>query len=110
MGMDPKIRFVTIMDSEGRLMHGGQREGIVNHLNPDESKISLQHAIYAWGIRTKFENKIGAAKYALVEYEKIKRISIPLDDKHLIYITIESDADHSLIIERIMRLKSEFTG
>lgn len=106
MNLDSKIRFVTIIDVEGRLMFGGQREGVTNYLTPSEERESIRHAIDAWKLRTKFSGSIGAGKYALVEYEKIKRITIPLDDKHIIYMTTEIEADHSAIIAEILKLKS----
>ena len=54
---------------------------------------------------TKLAPKIGKGKYVLAEYEKIKRITMPLDDHHLLYITTEPDADHSRIIETVRTLK-----
>jgi hypothetical protein len=32
MNIDPKIRYVTIVDIDERLMAGGQRNGITNHV------------------------------------------------------------------------------
>jgi hypothetical protein len=49
--------------------------------------------------------KIGKGKYVLAEYEKIERITMPLGDEHLLYITTEPEADHSRIIEKVMTLK-----
>jgi hypothetical protein len=37
----------------------------------------------------------------LAEYEKIKRITMPLKDDHIVYITTEIEADHSNVIRRI---------
>jgi hypothetical protein len=48
---------------------------------------------------------MGKGKYVLAEYEKIKRITMPLGDEHLLYITTEPEADHSKIIDKIMTLK-----
>jgi adenine specific DNA methylase Mod len=36
---------------------------------------------------------IGKGKYVLAEYEKIKRITMPLNDEHLLYITTEPEAN-----------------
>ena len=102
--LSPEIRFVTIIDFNGRLMFGGQREGISNYLNPQSEKESLRHAIEAWKIRSKFSNAIGEGKYALVEYEKIKRITIPFDMNHLIYLTTEVSIDHNKLISNIRDL------
>jgi hypothetical protein len=59
----------------------------------------------AWKTRGELASKIGKGKYVLAEYEKLKRITMPLDDNHLLYITTEANADHTKIIECINRLK-----
>jgi hypothetical protein len=40
----------------------------------------------------------------LAEYEKIKRITMPLGDEHILYITTEVEADDRGIIEKVRRL------
>jgi hypothetical protein len=42
----------------------------------------------------------------MAEYEKIKRITIPLDDDHLLLITTEVQADHGKIISDTLKLLS----
>ena len=102
INIDPTIRLVTICNSNGRVMYSDHREGIKNLLTPEESKESLELAVNAWKTRTKLASKIGKGKYVLAEYEKLKRITMPLgDDNHLLYITTEVQADHSNIIRRI---------
>src|SRR5439155_10684969 len=97
MNLDPNIRLVTICDMNGRVMYSEHREGVKNLLTPEESKESLELALNSWKTRTKLASKIGKGKYVLAEYEKIKRITMPLgdDDNHLLYITTEVQADHS---------------
>lgn len=53
-----------------------------------------------WKARNKISSKIGKGKYALAEYEKIKRIGIPLDNSHLLYLTTSARADHAKIISK----------
>ena len=103
ININPRIRLVTICDSNGRVMYSEHREGVKNLLTPEESKESLELALNSWKTRTKLASKIGKGKYVLAEYEKIKRITMPLgdDDHHLLYITTEVQADHSNIIHRI---------
>src|SRR5437763_2942967 len=108
MNIDPKIRLVTICDNDGNIMCSVHREGVKNLLTPEESKKSLELAVNSWKIRTQLEPKIGKGKYVLAEYEKIKRITMPLDDKHLLYVTTEIECDHSALIDRIQRLEYIF--
>jgi hypothetical protein len=108
MNIDPRIRLVTICDNDGKIMCSVHREGVKNLLTPEESKKSLELAVNSWKIRSGLEPKIGKGKYVLAEYEKIKRITMPLDDKHLLYVTTEVECDHSALIDRIQRLEYIF--
>jgi hypothetical protein len=104
--IDEGIRLVTICDSNGRAVYSEHREGVKNLLTPEESKESLELALNSWKTRTKLAPKIGKGKFVLAEYEKIKRITMPLgdDDHHLLYITTEVQADHSNIIRRVSEM------
>jgi hypothetical protein len=101
---DPRIRLVTICDLDGRVMYSEHRQGVKNLLTPEESKKSLELAINAWMKRRQLAPKIGKGKYVLAEYEKIKRITMPLGDSHLLYITTEVEADHLNIISKVSGL------
>ncbi|MFZ0512947.1 MAG: hypothetical protein WAM14_15170 [Candidatus Nitrosopolaris sp.] len=103
MNLDPKIRLVTIWDINGRIMYSEHREGVRNLLTLEESKKSLELAVKTWKTRSELVPKIGKGKYVLAQYEKIKRITMPLgdDDNHLLYITTEPEANHSNIIRGI---------
>ena len=106
MNIDSKIRLVTICDINGKVMSSDHRQGVKNLLSTEESKESLELAANSWKIRSKLTSKIGKGKYVLAEYEKIKRITMPLGDNHLLYVTTEPEADHSNIINRIRNLES----
>ena len=107
MNIDSKIRLVTICDINGKVMFSDHRQGVKNLLSPEESKESLELAVNSWKIRSKLAPKIGKGKYVLAEYEKIKRITMPLGDNHILYVTTEPEADHSNIINRIRKLEAE---
>ena len=98
MYLDPNIRMVTICGLNGIIMYSQHREGVKNLLNPEESKKSLGLAINSWKVRSELSDKIGKGKYTLTEYEKIKRITMPLGDKYVLCVTTEVEANHSQII------------
>src|SRR5687767_12467783 len=104
MDLDRNIRMVTICDTDGKIMHSDHRPGVTNLLTPDESKRSLEMAVDAWKSRIQLAPKIGRGKYVLAEYEKIKRITMPLGDNHLLYLTTEVNADHDKIIKGIRKI------
>jgi hypothetical protein len=88
-------------------MYSQHREGVKNLLSPGESNKSLGLAINSWKVRNELADKIGKEKYTLTEHKKIKRITTPLGDKYLLYVTTEIDADHSNVIRGITKMKVE---
>ena len=102
LGLESKIRFAGVCDDSGEIKYGGQREGVTNLLSPDETKRSNLQAIARWALRSSLSLKVGKGKYAMSEYEKIKRITFPLDENHLLLVTTEVDADHNKIISDIL--------
>ena len=106
MNIDPKIRLVTICDTNGNIIFYRHRQGVQNLLTKDESKKSLEMAMTAWKVRNELSDKIGKGMYVLAEYEKIKRITMPFGDDFLLYLTTEVEADHSSIYDRIRSLEA----
>jgi hypothetical protein len=106
MNIDPKIRLVTICDTNGNIIFYRHRQGVQNLLTKDESKKSLEMAMAAWKVRSELSDKIGKGMYVLAEYEKIKRITMPFGDDFLLYLTTEVEADHSSIYDRIRSLEA----
>lgn len=102
--IDPKIRFAGICDETGETKYGGMRQGLTSLLSPQESQKSNLQAVGRWGLRKSLTSRTGKGIYAITEYEKLKRITIPLDDDHLLVVTTEVDADHSNIIGKTLQL------
>jgi hypothetical protein len=103
INFDPKIRLITICDLDGKIMYSDHRQGVQNLLTPEESKKSLDLAVNAWKIRSELAPKIGKGKYVLAEYEKIKRITMPLGNSYVLYITTEVESDHAGIIDKVRK-------
>ncbi len=105
MKMDPAVRFVTILDTtDEKVLYSEHRAGATNYLSKEESQDSLQLAINAWKTRSKLTSKIGKGKYVLAEYEKIKRVTMPLDESHLLYVTTDVECDALNLIDKIRKL------
>ena len=105
LDLDPKIRYAGVCDDTGETKFGGQREGIQNLLSPDENKRSNLQALARWALRNTLSPKVGKGRYAMAEYEKVKRITIPLEDNsHLLLVTTEMNADHTRIIQQVLKL------
>jgi hypothetical protein len=104
MDLDKKVRFAAVCDDSGEIKYGGQRQGVPNLLSPEETKRSNIQALARWSLRNSLAPKIGKGQYAMAAYEKIKRITFPLEKDHLLLVTTERDANHEEIINRILSL------
>jgi hypothetical protein len=104
LNVDPKIRYAGICDDTGETKYGGQRQGVQNLLSPEDTKRSNLQALARWSLRNTLAPKIGRGKYAVAEYEKLKRITIPLENYQLLLITTEVEADHQKIIDNVLHM------
>ena len=108
MNLDDRVRFVTIIDKSGTIIFGGQREGVKNYLSEREQKKSLKHILDSWFLRNQFYEGIGDGKYAMAEYEKVKRFTFPLNNSYFLYITTEPDIDTCFFVESVLNMKESF--
>lgn len=95
MDSDVNIRHSIITDTEGTIQTTGHRDGVVNYLSQEETEASLKRAAYAWKQRKQLAPKIGKGVYAVAVFEKITRITLPLDDDHLIFVSMGSGQTRS---------------
>ncbi len=91
MNSDINIRHSIITDIEGNIQFVNHRDGVTNYLSPEETEASLKRAASAWKARKMLKPKIGNGLYAVAAFEKITRITFPLGDDHLIFVSMGSD-------------------
>lgn len=104
LGVEPQIRSVYIYHTNGELLVGGMREGLDALLPIEEMTKSIHNTILRWKTRELIYPFLGAGKYSFTEYEKIKRITFPLDKQFIIIIGIEVEAKHDIIIKKIFQI------
>jgi len=104
LNLDPKVRFVGVCDNTGEIKKGGLKDGIKSILTDDEIKKSNLISLERWRLHNTLADRIGKARYAMEEYEKVKQITMPLEDEHLLLISTEVNADHGKIIESTIKL------
>lgn len=91
MDSDVNIRHSIITDTEGNILATSHREGVTNYLSPDETAASLKRAAAAWKGRKELKPKIGDGLYAVAAFEKITRMTFPVGDNNLIFVSLGSD-------------------
>lgn len=89
----------------GRLIAGGMRHGLESLENKDDSlKLYVQFALRSQ-IGKDYDRTFGRAIYSLTEREKIKLASFPLDDNHILRISImKEEKNHTQIIQNILEI------
>ncbi len=103
--ISPDIRFATVCNMLGEVKYSEHRSNAKNLLTQRESLKSLESATRAWSLRNEFASKIGKGEFVVAQYGKIKRIVIPLDKNHPLYMTTTKNADHNKIVKKATKFK-----
>ncbi len=104
MEIDSTIRYAAIQNRAGKKISGGFRENISPILSNDELRMMHYYASQRWQTRKNIEHKIGNTKYAMAEYDKLKRITFPINKKYLLMLATEINTDHTKVISKVLEL------
>ena len=93
MDFDNSIRFAAISNTKGDILWHSKRNNTKNLIPLSETKKTLQREAANWIERCKLEDKseLGRAMYHISSFEKIKRITIPVDAFHLLFISVDNE-------------------
>ena len=91
MDSDTNIRHCLAADVDGNIISVNHREGVTNYLSEAETAASLKRAAEAWKGRKQLAPKIGKGLYAVAAFEKVTRITFPLGDSHLLFVSLGSE-------------------
>lgn len=107
--VDEKIRFVGMIDQMGKLIVGEMKKGTPS-LERDDGSIRL-YLGYAINniLRRDFDNVFGKVIYTFSEREKIKLLTIPIEE-NLLLVSIDKLADHERLINKILNTVKNIIG
>lgn len=91
MDADVNIRHSIVADIEGKIIAFNHRDGVTKYLSDEETASSLKRAASAWKARKELEPKIGKGKYAVAAFEKITRITFPIGENNLLFVSMGSE-------------------
>ncbi len=101
MHTDHHIRYATIFDVEGNEIQTKIRPDVEPFLDEKATKETLKYSANAWKVRRSFHPHIGKGLYVLAVYEKLRRLTMPVGEKHLLMVTWGPDAGTADIVERL---------
>lgn len=99
--ISPSVRVVSVCDLKGKLVYSERSKKVNILVSKKQSLASLKAAAYDWKQRKKLMRSLGACKYVVAEYDKVKRIVIPAGKNHILYVTTSASLDHNKIIRKV---------
>lgn len=97
------IRFVGIINSMGRQIAGGYKEGIVPLVDEEGHKMCIHHTLGLF-LTNDLDKSLGSVEYITAKREKVVMITIPLD-KYIILISTEHNINSEEIVEKVTKLQ-----
>lgn len=101
MEIDPKIRFVGVINDRGRLVAGGMRENVEPLESEKDDEMMFMELALRVKMRREFDAQLGKVRFALALREKVLAISTHLGED-ILYVVAESDADYGALPKRIL--------
>jgi hypothetical protein len=111
LAISPTIRFAGVINNMGTLVAGGMKQGIKSMEDKeDSSKLYIESALRS-EMRKDFDAEFGKTIYSFSERERIKVASFPLQDNHLLRVSLEKhETHHDKIIKNILKIISNLQG
>jgi hypothetical protein len=107
--LDGSIRFAGIANNMGKLLAAKFKPGVQTLLTKEEIEDNVIKAVLRMKTREDYEQKLGKTIYTFALYDRVKRVSIALDEENysLLMVSFDVAADHeSIILHKILpRLK-----
>ena len=99
--ISPSVRIVSVCDLKGKLIYSQRSKKVKLLVSRNQSLASLKAAATDWRMRKKLARSLGACKYVVAEYDKVKRIVIPAGRNHILYVTTTASFDHNKVIRKV---------
>ena len=110
MKINELIRYAVVLSNTGEKISGRYRKGLTPLLNDEELKMIHFYAGQRWDTRKNLAHKIGNTKYAMAEYDKLKRMTFPINDKYLLMVSSEINTNHQEIINKVLDLIKNYSN
>ena len=90
MDFNESVRFAAVSDAGGQLLWNSQRNGVSNIVPMEKTKTTMSRSRSEWDDYASSAEHIGNGMYSITSYAKIKRITIPLPDGKMLFISVNN--------------------
>ena len=90
MDFNESVRFAAVSDGSGQLLWNSQRNGVSNIVPMEKTKNTMSRSRSEWDNYRSAVEHIGNGMYSITSYAKIKRITIPLSDGNMLFISVSN--------------------
>jgi hypothetical protein len=106
LNLDKSIRWMAITDKFGIIINTDHRQGLKPLLTQEENEEYASSTVTRQKTRTKFESKIGKLIYAFGRYEKLNRVTIPINDNYYLLLTLDVEERNydEILMEKVISL------
>ena len=91
MDFNESVRFAAVSDGNGQLLWNSQRDGVSNIVPIEKTKSTMSRSRSEWDEYASSSENIGNGLYSITSYSKIKRITIPLYDGNMLFISVDNN-------------------
>jgi hypothetical protein len=100
---EKSIRWIGIVNKYGVLLNVEYRDNLTPFMTEEENEEYAANAVKRYKTRLKFQTKIGMLNYAFGRYEKISRVTIPINQDYYLLLTLDADEKNydDLIMNKI---------
>jgi hypothetical protein len=107
---DKAIRFVGISNKMGNQIISRYRAGLTPLLTPKEIEMYAIQSVLRMNTRKDFELKLGKPIYSFTLYQKLKRVTVTLENKEypILLASFDIEADHdNIIVNKLLPMINE---
>ena len=90
MDFNESVRFAAVSDAGGQLLWNSQRNGVSNIVPIEKTKDTMSRSRCEWDAYPSSAGHTGNGMYSITSYAKIKRITIPLPDGKMLFISVSN--------------------
>ena len=107
---DKAIRFVGISNKMGNQIISRYRSGLTPLLTPKEIEMFALQSVLRMNTRKDYESKLGKPIYSFTLYQKLKRVTVTLENKEypILLASFDIEADHdNIIVNKLLPMINE---